>query len=66
MARGSDDARIHAEAILKAACINAAATMMAAGKIVPKEGTQMENAEHVALYAMWMWNKLEKPDIWPR
>jgi hypothetical protein len=63
MPRGSDDSRIHAEAIVKAACINAAAELAAAGKVTIPPG---ETAKAVAYTAMEIWNLLEKPDDWPR
>jgi hypothetical protein len=66
MARGSDDSRIHAEGIVKAACINAAASLAAAGKIAVSSGADSNTIKAVALYAMEMWNLLEKPDSWPR
>jgi hypothetical protein len=61
---GTDDSRIHAEAIVKAACINAAATLIAAGKIgVPADGSNIEKT--VAYSAMDIWASLEKPANWP-
>ena len=75
MTMGSDDSSIHAEAIVKAACINAAASLIAAGKIsIPSSGAvtgtaqaAMETAVTVTAHAaIEMWNLLEKPDRWLR
>lgn len=63
MPRGSDDSRIHAEAIVKAACINAAAVLIAAGRISAPPGDEAKAAAHAA---MEIWGFLEKPDSWPR
>jgi hypothetical protein len=66
MTIASDDSRIHAEAITKAACINATAILIAAGKIEPTPSDdQFLNAKNVALYAMTMWAQLESPSKWP-
>jgi len=63
MPRGSDDSRIHAEAIVKAACINAAATLIVADNIpIASDGA----VRGTAYAAMEIWNLLEKPDSWPR
>jgi hypothetical protein len=58
---GSEDARIQAEAIIKAACIRAAADLIIGGQLAaasPRHNLQ----EAVALYGMEIWNTLQNPN----
>lgn len=59
---GSEDARIHAEATVKAACIRAAADLVVSGKVDAPSG---QEADRVARVAMDIWNHLVKPAKWP-
>jgi hypothetical protein len=62
--KASLEARINAEAIVKAACIQAAVQIVIAGQRVGPEHFTVEKT--VAWCAMKIWEELEKPDKWPR
>lgn len=57
------DAQIQAEAIVKAACINAAATLFAAGKRT-FPGYDGEQGKAVGYFAMEIWQSIAKPVAW--
>ena len=63
MAEASLDARINAEAILKAACLRAATDLILAERVSVPDEVEIERS--VATVAMSIWNVLEKPDKWP-
>jgi hypothetical protein len=60
--KASLEARIQAEAIVKAACVEAAAQLIASGKLHIM-GDDVEDT--VAWSSMKIWAKLLKPDQWP-
>ena len=59
----SVEARMHAEAILKAACLRAATELIIAGKLSAPDDAPVERS--VASAAMNIWNSLEKPGEQP-
>jgi hypothetical protein len=66
MNTASEDAKIHAEAIVKAACIKAATDLIISGRVDLPPASSKYNVQYaVARYAMDIWENLEKPKDWP-
>ena len=63
MSTASVEARMQAEATLKAACLRAATELIIAGKLSAPDDAPVERS--VASAAMNIWNSLEKPDEQP-
>ena len=64
MSMASDDSRMHARAILTAACLQATANLIGSGNISVQGKGNSEVAELCALYACEMLAKLAKPADW--